>query len=70
MAKEETSTELFGYVVMPDNKQGHATQIRTKFAELLDFVNVRIPQGRRSALVKTHLEEACMFAIASLAKDG
>ncbi len=69
MADKETSADVFGYKKMDDKQQAHATQIRTKFAELQDFIEVRVTPGRRFAIVKTDLERACMMAIAALAKD-
>lgn len=67
--EKETSAEIFGYAKMDEKQQAHATQIRTKFAELHDFIQVRVSPGRRWSIVKTDLERACMMAIAALAKD-
>lgn len=63
---EESAADLFGYVKLDDKRQAHATQIRTKFSELADFVLTRLPEGRRKDLVRTWLETACMYAIKAI----
>lgn len=45
-------------------------EVRVQFDQLLDAVSLRVPpeNGRYLALVKTKLEEACMFAVKAIAK--
>jgi len=55
---------------MEEVQVSHANRIRGKFDELLESINEVTPpkNGRYLALVKTKLEEACMFAVKGIAK--
>lgn len=55
---------------MSDAGVNAAAEIRQKFDELLDTIVMRTPthNGHYLALVKTKLEEACMFAVKGVAK--
>jgi len=55
---------------MQENQVVYANRIRGKFDDLLDAVAAVTPpkNGRYLALVKTKLEEACMFAVKGIAK--
>lgn len=68
-ATKQIATE---FATWPMNETGmrNANDIRSKFDALLESITLVTPPGnaRYLALVKTKLEEACMFAVKGIAK--
>lgn len=57
----------FAYHRLNDRGQHFCEHITLEFTELLRSLEVICPAGREFSLVKTKLEEACMFAKKSVA---
>lgn len=75
LPKEPTAKPIapeFGTWPMNETQVTLATAIRTKFDDLLSDVVACTPAGneRYLAIVKTKLEEACMFAVKAIAKPA
>jgi hypothetical protein len=67
--QKQIATE-FATWPMTDAGVKNANEIRGKFDALLDHIALVTPPGnaRYLALVKTKLEEACMFAVKGISK--
>lgn len=44
-------------------------QIRSMFAGILTAIDPLLPDGREKALCYTHIEEACMYAMAAIVRN-
>lgn len=56
--------------MLTDEGKVNATLIGTAFNTLLEQLKGVVPEGRELAIVKTKLEEACMFAKKGMAKTN
>lgn len=61
----------FGTWPVTDSTLRTTAEIRTRFDDLLSYIANHVPQGneRYLAIVKTKLEESCMFAVKAVAKS-
>ena len=60
----------FGSWAITSQQSDIVDQIKWKFDDLLDFISNHTPpeNGRYLSIVKTKLEEACMFSVKGIAK--
>ena len=62
----------FGHFPIDDDRMRVLADIRLKFNNLLLDIVAEIPKGneRYAAIVRTKLEESCLFAIKAVTKPG
>lgn len=65
---KDTWVEDYFPVNIDDEKKKELGKLRSKFAELGDYVETTLKDERRKSIVRTKLEEAAMWAVASLTK--
>jgi hypothetical protein len=63
----ECPSGLFSYHALNQQGKAHCEEITKAFDFLLNTLRVHCPEGREFSLVKTKLEEGCMFAKKSVA---
>lgn len=53
-----------------EEKRDAHTSVRQQCRQLADFLNEKLPEGRKKSLAITHLEEVMMWGNAALARQG